>query len=68
MNGNKPSVLVFARKADDSLASFVKRLDDLVTQNKEKQARGTVVLLASKDEVATSSRRSRRNRRSPTFR
>jgi hypothetical protein len=42
---------VFARKADDNLASFAKRLDDLVTQNADKKARGTVVLLSTKDEV-----------------
>ncbi len=43
---------MFARKADDGLASFVKRLDDVVTENKARKARGTVILLASKDDVA----------------
>jgi hypothetical protein len=43
---------VFARKADDSLASFAKRLDDLVTKNKEKEACGTVVLLGKKDDFS----------------
>jgi len=43
---------VFARKADDGLASFVKRLDDLVAQNAAKKAKGTVVLLGKKEDFA----------------
>jgi hypothetical protein len=42
---------VFARKADDSLASFAKRIDEIVSQNAEKHACGTVVLLGGNDEV-----------------
>jgi len=42
---------VFARKADDSLASFAKRIDEIVAKNSDKNARGTVVMLAGKDEV-----------------
>jgi hypothetical protein len=43
---------VFARKADDDLASFAKRLDDVVIANKDKKAKGTVILLAKKPDVA----------------
>jgi len=43
---------VFARKADDSLASFAKRIDDIVGKNADKNARGTVVLLAKQDDVS----------------
>jgi hypothetical protein len=42
---------VFARKADDSLASFAKRIDEIVAQNANKSAKGTVVMLASKEDV-----------------
>jgi hypothetical protein len=44
---------VFARKADDSLASFVKRIDEIVAQNASKNAKGTVVMLGSKDDFAS---------------
>lgn len=43
---------MFARKVDDSLASFAKRIDDLVGANADKNACGTVVLLGNKDEFA----------------
>jgi hypothetical protein len=43
---------VFARKADDDLASFARKLDEMVTKNKDKKACGTVVLLTKKDEVS----------------
>jgi hypothetical protein len=43
---------VFARKADDGLASFVKHLDEVVTENASKKAKGTVVLLAASGDVA----------------
>lgn len=43
---------MFARKADDGLASLAGRLEDVVSKNTEKKARATVVLLAKKDEVA----------------
>lgn len=43
---------MFARRADDGLASFARRLEDVVVQNAPKKARATVVLLAKKDEVA----------------
>jgi hypothetical protein len=48
----KPSVLVFARKADDGLASLAGKLDKVVAQNADKKACATVVLLAKKDDVA----------------
>ncbi len=43
-------MLVFARSADDSLASFAKRIDEIVSKNSDKNAKGTVVLLAKKNE------------------
>ena len=43
---------MFARKVDDSLAGLAKQIDDMVGANADKHACGTVVLLASKDEVA----------------
>lgn len=43
---------MFARKTDDSLASFVGRLDEIVTKNKEKKACGTVVCLGKKDDFS----------------
>ncbi len=44
---------MFARKTDDNLASFAKRLDDLVAKNQDKEARGTVVLLGKKDDFSS---------------
>jgi len=44
---------VFARKADDNLASFAKRIDDLVAKNVDKEAKGTVVLLGKKDDFSS---------------
>ena len=44
---------MFARKADDNLASFAKRIDDLVAKNVDKEAKGTVVLLGKKDDFSS---------------
>lgn len=41
---------MFARGVDDGLASFARRLDQIVSKNQEKKACGTVVLLADKKE------------------
>ncbi len=42
---------MFARKADDSLASFAKRIDEIVAKNANKNAKGTVVMLGGSDEL-----------------
>jgi hypothetical protein len=43
---------VFARRADGDLASFAGKIDELVGRNAARKARGTVVLLAKKNDVA----------------
>lgn len=45
---------MFARKADDDLASLAGKLDGVVAQNRARKACATVVLLAAKDAVAKS--------------
>ncbi|MEZ0228340.1 MAG: hypothetical protein ACAI25_06920 [Planctomycetota bacterium] len=40
---------MFARKTDDDLASFVRKIDELVSKNKDKKACGTVIMLGKKD-------------------
>ena len=47
MLGNKPVVMVFARKADNSLASLVKELDKQMTQNADQKLSSFVNLLGS---------------------
>jgi hypothetical protein len=39
---------VFARKADDDLASFAGKIEQLVAKNKDKKACGTVICLGDK--------------------
>ncbi len=43
---------MFARRADGDLASFAGKIDELVGKNAARKARGTVVLLARKNDVA----------------
>ena len=43
--GMRPMVMVFARSADDSLASVVKQLDSAVAKNSEKQLKAFVNIL-----------------------
>jgi hypothetical protein len=47
MLGNKPVVMVFARKADSSLASLVKELDKHVAQNADQKLSSFVNLIGS---------------------
>jgi hypothetical protein len=48
--GNRPMVMVFARKADKNLAQLVKELDKVVAKNEEKKMGAFVALLAAKNE------------------
>jgi hypothetical protein len=47
MLGNKPVVMVFARKADKSLASLVKELDKQVSQNADQKLSSFVNLIGA---------------------
>jgi hypothetical protein len=47
MLGNKPVVMVFARKADKSLASLVKELDKQVTKNADQKLSSFVNLIGT---------------------
>jgi hypothetical protein len=46
--GNRPAVMVFARKSDASLANLVKQLDSVVAKNEEKKMASFVSLLGDK--------------------
>ncbi len=46
--GNRPAVMVFARKSDASLAKLVKELDAVVAKNEEKKMASFVSLLGDK--------------------
>ncbi len=48
--GNRPMVMVFARKADKNLAQLVKELDKVVAKNEEKKLGAFVALIGSKEE------------------
>jgi hypothetical protein len=50
--GNRPMVMVFARKADKNLAKLVKDLDKVVAKNEEKKLGAFVALIGAKDEQA----------------
>ncbi len=50
MLGNKPVVMVFARKADTSLASLVKELDKTVAKNADQKLSSFVNLIGSSQE------------------
>jgi hypothetical protein len=43
---------VFARKTDDDLASFVRKIDEMVSKNKDKKACGTVIMLGKKEDFS----------------
>lgn len=47
MLGNKPVVMVFARKADESLVSLIKELDKTVTKNADQKLSSFVNLIGS---------------------
>jgi hypothetical protein len=52
--GNRPAVMVFARKSDSSLANLVKQLDAVVSKNEEKKMASFVSLLGDKpDDLKT---------------
>src|SRR5476651_728820 len=51
MLGNKPVVMVFARKADKSLASLVKELDKHVAKNADQKLSSFVNLIGSNPEA-----------------
>jgi hypothetical protein len=48
--GNRPMVMVFARKTDKNLAKFVKELDKVVAKNEEKKLGAFVALIGTKEE------------------
>jgi hypothetical protein len=51
--GNRPVVMVFARKTDKNLAKLVKELDKVVAKNQEEKKMGAFVnLIGTKDEEA----------------
>ena len=49
--GNRPVVMVFARKTDDKLAALVKELDKVVAKNSDKKMASFVNLLGSDKEA-----------------
>ncbi len=57
MLGNKPVVMVFARKADKSLATLVKQLDKQVAKNADQKLSSFVNLIgANPDELKTTAK------------
>jgi hypothetical protein len=48
--GNRPMVMVFARKADKNLAQLVKELDKVVAKNEEKKLGAFVALIGAKEQ------------------
>lgn len=56
--GAKPQVMVFARTADDKLASLVKKLDDAVAKNSDVQLKAFVNILADTKDAADASAKS----------
>lgn len=53
--GAKPQVMVFARTADDRLATLVKKLDDALAKNEEKQLKAFVNILGESKDAADAS-------------
>ncbi|MBL8828814.1 MAG: hypothetical protein JNM18_17680 [Planctomycetaceae bacterium] len=53
--GAKPQVMVFARTADDRLATLVKKLDETVGKNEEKQLKAFVNIMADSKDAADAS-------------
>jgi hypothetical protein len=51
--GNRPMVMVFARKADKNLAALVKELDKVVAKNEEKKMGAFVALIDAKEDDKT---------------
>jgi hypothetical protein len=49
--GNRPMVMVFARKADKNLAQLVKELDKVVTKNEDQKMGAFVTLIGAKEEA-----------------
>lgn len=47
--GGRPVVMIFSRKADQSLASLAKQLDKIVTKNEEKQFKSFVTFIGNED-------------------
>ena len=49
--GNRPMVMVFARKSDKNLAKLIQDLDKVVSKNEEKKLGAFVALIGTKDEA-----------------
>jgi hypothetical protein len=49
--GNRPMVMVFARKTDKNLIQFIKELDKVVAKNEEKKLGAFVALIGTKEEA-----------------
>jgi hypothetical protein len=48
--GNRPMVMVFARKTDKNLAQFIKELDKVVAKNEKAKLAAFVALIGTKEE------------------